>query len=239
MAEIRSRGSGDDADQPPRADADEARTQRTTPRRSARTGEGRRSTGPRVDRRRILIIAVIMLALLVIAPPIVQGVRGGLSAAGGADVTPTHTSTAAPTQRGAASAATHWRGVIVGLDAARARAIVARDAGLLGAVDAPVSAALRRDRAIITSLRRDGLRADAVPLRVLAVRELATTVGSSARRTILEVEDVMDSYTLSGSARLVQVPERARTTWRVELRDVPGAGWRYSEITRRAPQRAR
>ncbi len=134
-----------------------------------------------------------------------------------------------------------WTSVVRGLDAARARALIARDPALLAAVDAPGSAAMARDRATIAGLQRDRLRASVVPLRVLAVREVAVSLGSKPARAVLTVEDVLAGYRLlaeDGSVARV-VAARALARWRVDLVQVPGAGWRYEDVVSATLPRSR
>ncbi len=248
MAEIRSRAtsevSEDASDAAPGASKPRIRPRRTSHPRSTTEAPPNvvRKTG--FDRRRIIVLAVLALVLIVLVPAIVQGVRAGVSKAGSAgpsrhprasDAGPAVPSDAATD---VAPSASRWLAIIGQLDAARARAIVARDAALLSAADAPGSAALARDTEIIAALRREGLRASAVPLRVLSVREVAVSVGSASKRAVLEVEDVMDAYTLRGRGDR-RIPARSRVRWRVELRNVPGVGWRMLEVTRATTPRAR
>ena len=244
MAEIRSRAtsevSEDASDAAPGASKPRIRPRRTSHPRSTTEAPPNvvRKTG--FDRRRIIVLAVLALVLIVLVPAIVQGVRAGVSKAGSAGPSrhPRASDAGSAVPSDAAPSASRWLAIIGQLDAARARAIVARDAALLSAADAPGSAALARDTEIIAALRREGLRASAVPLRVLSVREVAVSVGSASKRAVLEVEDVMDAYTLRGRGDR-RIPARSRVRWRVELRNVPGVGWRMLEVTRATTPRAR
>ncbi|UYM05447.1 hypothetical protein [Solicola gregarius] len=122
-----------------------------------------------------------------------------------------------------------WQSVLRQLDAARERAFVRGDAGLLGRVYVPGSDVRRADARLIRAYERRGLELDAVPMRVRDVE----VVSRAERRVLLRVLDRLGA---------VRVRAPAGGAWRPLPRDRPSehvitltntrAGWRIAGIRR-------
>jgi hypothetical protein len=122
-----------------------------------------------------------------------------------------------------------WPAVLRELDTQRSAAFASGDARRLVAVDAPGSAALRRDQVLLSRLGADGFTAGGVRLRASSVRVTRRT-GDRADLTV--VDSLLPYWLVAPDGTVATVrPGRGPQRWSVTLARV-GAGWRVFDVRR-------
>jgi eukaryotic-like serine/threonine-protein kinase len=131
-----------------------------------------------------------------------------------------------------APAASDWRSVLTGLEAARAGLFAAPDEQRVAAVDAPGSSAYADDLAAVRALRKRHVIARGVQAELRSV----TVRSAGSERADLEIVDVLPAHQIvsgaaggSPGAVLEERPGRAARTSVVTLVRV-GSGWRVAQI---------
>jgi eukaryotic-like serine/threonine-protein kinase len=169
--------------------------------------------------------AVGALTLAVLAGTAWARFSGPQPVGGSVSPLPVAAATAAGHRGGAATATlavstASWVQVLAELDLRRAAAFASADGTVLAVVDAPGSAALRADQAVVRALTAGDLRVRGYRLGILGVRPLRV----AAAEALLSVRDVRSAYQVLAGGTLVVAsrPARASSDWVVDLVRVGG-----------------